>query len=251
MDDIEFIQYAHKIVEEAEKQGALLRLLGSVAFSIHCPEYGNFQGKAQRHFTDLDFAAYFTDNQRIRKILEIMGFEEDRETAVVYARSRLVYNHPNTGLHIDVFFDKLDFCHPIPWASRLEADSPTIPLAELILEKMQIIQLNEKDVIDTIMLLREHAIGDKDKETINAIQISSMCSKDWGLWRTVTMNLHKVVGISGEFPWLIPEDREVVQSRINQLIGLINSAPKSLKWTVRSKIGDKVKWYNDISEIMQ
>jgi hypothetical protein len=248
MDDKEFIKYANDIVNEGNKRGVLLRLLGSVAFSIHCPVYGYLQEKAHRNFTDLDFAAYYPHIKNIRNILEKMGFEEDREVAVVYARTRLIYNHPNSGLHIDVFIDKLDFCHQIPWAGRLEVDNPTIPLAELLLEKMQIVKLNEKDVIDTIMLIREHSIGNSDLEIINIELISTMCSKDWGLWRTITMNLNKVGENLTGYDWLSAEDRDIVHSRITEVLKLIDAAPKSLKWNVRSKIGDKVKWYNDSSE---
>jgi hypothetical protein len=248
MDDKEFIKYANDIVNEGNKRGVLLRLLGSVAFAIHCPVYGSLQEKAHRNFTDLDFAAYFPHIKNIRNILETMGFEEDREVAVVYARTRLIYNHPNSGLHIDVFIDKLDFCHQIPWAGRLEVDNPTIPLAELLLEKMQIVKLNEKDVVDTIILIREHSIGNSDLEIINVELISSMCSKDWGLWRTITMNLKKVDENLTGYDWLSAEDRDVVHSRITEVQKMIDAAPKSLKWNVRSKIGDKVKWYNDSSE---
>jgi hypothetical protein len=251
MEDKEFIRYANNIVDEGNKRGVLLRLLGSVAFSIHCPVYSNFQEKAHRNFTDLDFAAYYSHSKQIRNILETMGFEEDRETAVVYARSRLIYNHTNTSLHVDVFFDKLDFCHPIPWTGRLEVDNPTIPLAELLLEKMQIVQLNEKDVVDTIMLVREHTIGNSDQEIINAELISNMCGKDWGLWRTITMNLKKVDENLNGYHWLTSEDREVVHSRIIEVQRMINAAPKSLKWTMRNKIGDKVKWYNDSGEAIE
>jgi len=251
MDDKDFIQYANAIVREGNERGVLPRLLGSVAFFIHCPVYGYFQEKAHRNFTDLDFAAYYPHTKKIRNILEAMGFEEDREVAVVYARTRLIYNHPSTGVHVDVFIDKLDFCHQIPWAGRLEIDDPTIPLAELLLEKMQIVKLNEKDIIDTIMLIREHSIGNSDQEIINTKLISTMCSKDWGLWRTISMNFKKVDENLAGYDWLTPEDREVVHSRIIEVQRIIDAAPKSLKWNMRSKVGDKVKWYNDSSEAIE
>ena len=251
MEDKEFKTYAIKLVEEARKQGAILRLLGAVAFSMHCPTFGYLQEKAERHFTDLDFAAYYSHAGPIRDTLEKLGFLEDRETAVVYARSRLVFGDPQTMLHIDVFFDKLDFCHPIPWAGRLEVDYPTIPLAEMVLEKMQIVQLNKKDVIDTIMLVREHGIDAGDEETINAERIARLCSKDWGLWRTVTMNLRKVVELSRGYDWLSEADRIVVEERIAQLLSAIDQEPKSTAWNLRNKIGDRVKWYRDVSEVQQ
>jgi hypothetical protein len=251
MDDQEFINYADNIVAEAQKQGATIRLLGAVAFNIHCPQYGYFQHEAKRHFTDLDFAAYFSDSEAIRNTFSALGFEEDREVAVVFARQRLIYHVPETPLHIDVFFDKLDFCHPIPWTGRLEVDKPTIPLAELLLEKMQIVQINPKDIIDTIMLLREHPLGSSDAETINANRIAAMCGRDWGLWRTVTMNLQKTIDISEGYNWLASENRAVVVERINQLLKLIYTQPKTTSWNIRSKIGDRVKWYKEVHEVIQ
>jgi len=62
----------------------------------------------------------------------------------------------------------------------------------MLLEKMQIVRINEKDIIDTVMLLLEHPLGDEDHETIHVGRISKLCAKDWGLWRTLTMNLEKV-----------------------------------------------------------
>ena len=251
MDDQEFKVYGRQIVDTAQKRGASLRLLGAVAFSIHCPSYGNFQEKAGRHFTDLDFAGFFNQSDTVRKTFESMGFNEDREVAVVYARSRLVYNHPETGMHVDVFFDKLDFCHPIYWNGVLKLDSPTIPLAELILEKMQIVEINEKDIIDTIMLTREHPMGDSDDETINVARIKTLCANDWGLWRTVTKNLNKVIEISKGYRWLGEGDQQVVVGRIQELLAHIDATPKSLKWNLRSKVGDKVKWYKEVGEISE
>jgi hypothetical protein len=251
MDNQQFIQYADQVVDDAQKQGALLRLLGAVAFNIHCPTYGHFQAEANRYFTDLDFAAYFKHHEAIRKVFEKMGFEEDRETAVVYARSRLIFNKMQVGLHVDIFFDQLDFCHPIPWAGRLEVDSPTIPLAELLLEKMQIVKINPKDVIDTVMLVREHPLDSHDKETINAERIAKMCAKDWGLWRTVTMNLRKVSDLSQGYAWLPPADRAVVVERISGLLDQIDQTPKTTGWNIRSKLGDRVKWYKEVGEVVE
>ncbi len=251
MDDKDFIVYANEVVTEAQKQGAMIRLLGAVAFHIHCPMYGSFQEKAKRHFTDLDFAAYFSHNDQIRRTFKKLGYEEDREVAVVYARQRLVFDHKETSMHVDIFFDKLDFCHPIYWSKRLEMDSPTIPLAELLLEKMQIIQLNEKDVIDTLMLVREHPLDNSDKETINARLIAGLCSQDWGLWRTVTMNLRKVSDLSENYAWLKEPDRKVIKDRIQELLEMINHQPKTTAWKMRDVIGDRVKWYNEVHEISQ
>jgi hypothetical protein len=251
MEQQEFLDHAYRIIDEGQQKRATLRLLGAVAFHIHCPEYRHYQAEANRVFTDLDFAAYFKDNMAIRGVFEKLGFQEDREVAVVYARQRLVFDHSRSSLHLDVFFDKLDFCHPIPWAGRLELDSPTIPLVELLLEKMQIIKLNEKDVIDTLMLMREHSLGVDDHEKINAKRIARMCVQDWGLWRTITMNLGKVSALAEGYPWLPKDDRSVIQQRIAELLATIDKEPKSAAWKARNAVGDRIRWYKDVSEVVQ
>ena len=137
----------------------------------------------------------------------------------------------------------------IYWADRLEVDSPTIPLAEMLLEKMQIVQINEKDVIDTIMLLLEHPLGDIDKETINIKRIAELCSTDWGLWRTTTMNLDKVRQLAHGYEQLKDEHKAHVESQVASALERIEKEPKSLAWRLRARVGDRVKWYKEVDEV--
>jgi CBS domain-containing protein len=169
-----------------------LRVIGSLAFQLHCPTHGYLQAAMVRAYIDIDFAAYRKQAREITEFLNALGYVEDREVSIVSEGERSIFYLSGGSLHIDVFYDKLDFSHEISWQDRLEVDAPTIPLAELLLEKMQIFKINEKDIIDTIMLLLEHPLGDNDDETINVDWIAHLCAKDWGLWRTTTMNLDKV-----------------------------------------------------------
>ena len=140
-----------RIVKASDKAGILLRVIGSLAFQMHCNEYGYLQEAMGRAYTDIDFAAYRKQTKEIKKLMTRLGYTENREVFIVSEGERSIFDKPETGLHVDVFYEKLDFCHTIFWANRLEVDAPTIPLAELLLEKMQIVQINEKDIIDTIM----------------------------------------------------------------------------------------------------
>ncbi len=188
-----FQEEAARVVEAGKQQGVTLRVIGALAFHHHCPQFGYFQEKLHRVYTDIDFAGYGKQSKQIGELFTSIGYDEDVETNAFYSEGgRLIFNNPRIPLHVDVFMDKLDFCHPIYWKGRLEVDSPTIPLAELLLEKMQIVKINEKDIIDTIMLLREHEIAADDDDHINAAQVAKLCAAEWGLWRTSTMNLEKV-----------------------------------------------------------
>jgi hypothetical protein len=237
------------ILKASAAENILMRVIGSLAFQMHCPQYGYLQAALGRAYTDIDFGAYGRQNKQITELMIRMGYIENREVFIATEGERAIFDKPGTGLHVDVFYEKLDFCHTIFWKDRLEADSPTIPLTELLLEKMQIVQINEKDIIDTIMLLLEHPLGDIDKETINIKLAAQLCANDWGLWRTTTMNLDKVKQLSQHYTQLTPEQKSKVTSQVDEILSRINNEPKPLAWRIRDRVGDRVKWYKDVDEV--
>ena len=237
------------ILKASDDAGILLRVIGSLAFQMHCPQYGYLQAAMGRAYTDIDFGAYGKQNKQISKLMSTLGYKENREVFIASEGERAIFDKPATGLHVDVFYEKLDFCHAIYWKDRLEVDSPTIPLTELLLEKMQIVQINEKDVIDTIMLLLEHPLGEIDRETINIEFTAQLCANDWGLWRTTTMNLDKVKQLAHGYSQLNPEQKTKVESQVNEALARINNEPKSIAWKLRDRVGDRVKWYKDVDEV--
>jgi hypothetical protein len=238
-----------RIIKASDEAGILLRVIGSLAFQMHCPKYGYIQEAMGRAYTDIDFAAYRKQTKEIKALMTGLGYIENREVFIVSEGERSIFDRSEIGLHVDVFYEKLDFCHVIRWEGRLEIDTPTIPLAEMLLEKMQIVQINEKDVIDTIMLLLEHPLGDIDNETINIKRIAELCSSDWGLWRTVTMNLGKVRQLAQGYEQLKAEDKAQVESQVASALERITNEPKSLAWRLRDRVGDRVKWYKEVDEV--
>jgi hypothetical protein len=237
------------ILKASDNANIQLRVIGSLAFQMHCPEFGYLQAAMGRAYTDIDFGAYGKQNKPISELMATLGYAENREVFINTEGARAIFDKPNLGLHVDIFYDKLDFCHTIYWKDRLEIDSPTIPLTELLLEKMQIVQINEKDVIDTIMLLLEHPLGEIDKETINIKLAAELCANEWGLWRTTTMNLDKVKKLAQSYSQLTVEQKSRVESRVDQILTRLNNEPKPLAWKMRDRVGDRVKWYKDVDEV--
>jgi len=238
-----------RILNASSKAGLILRVIGSLAFQMHCPRHGYLQQVMGRAYTDIDFAAYRKQTKEIHVLMAGLGYVEDREVFIVSEGDRAIFNNPESGLHVDVFYEKLDFCHVISWNGRLEVDNPTIPLAEMVLEKMQIVKINEKDVIDTIMLLIEHPLGNVDHETINIERIAQLCAQDWGLWRTTTMNLDKVKQLAPGYSQLTDEQKRHVSTQVDEALKRIDKEYKSLAWRLRARVGDRVKWYKEVDEV--
>lgn len=244
-----FVAEALRIVEDAEQQGIKLRILGSLAYRIHCPQNIDLFAKMERALTDIDFAAEKRQSRMIKQFLTAEGYVEDQRITVSTEGSRYYFEHPQTGLGVDVFMDELYFCHKIPFGGRLELDRPTICTADLLLEKMQIVELNLKDITDTMILVLEHPVGARadGRETIDGAYIADLLKDDWGFYYTVTTNLDKVGRFVPQNEAISSDQAQVIDTRLSQLRTLIEDAPKSRRWRLRAKVGTKKQWYQDVA----
>jgi hypothetical protein len=241
------IAEAERILDAA-KAAPNLRLTGSVAVQMRCPRFGRL-ARNGREIRDIDFAGYKRELKAVQQALGLLGYAEDREVAVVSEGSRAIFEHPESRLHLDVFYDRLDFCHVIPLAGRLEADRRTLPLAELVLGKLQIVKINEKDLADLMALLLEHPLGERDEDAINMARIARLSAEDWGLWRTATFNLEKLGKLVATHDALGQAERQHLAAQLGALTQRLESEPKPLAWRMRAKLGERVKWYRDVDEV--
>jgi hypothetical protein len=242
-----------RLVEEGKKRGIHLRLLGAIAFQFHCPKFSYLSTKLDRVLTDIDFAGYGKEKDAVMKMMTEFGYEDEPSVTALFGHKRLIWDNKSNGVHVDIFIDKLEMNHDIPFKDRLDLDPLTISLADLLLEKMQIVQINEKDYIDTMMLFREHAIGDDGKtpETIDAGYIAKLLASEWGFYYTVTTNLGKVQARLNQYGELSIEDREDIAIKIGKLSKRIEEEPKPFSWKMRAKMGPKSKWYRDVEEAIR
>jgi len=249
MKQEEFIKEALRIVEEAQKEGIFLRLLGALAIRLHTKKFVHLHKALERKFTDIDLIGYSKQAKKLDGLFTKLGYKARPTSIALYVANRRIYLKPEADLKVDVFLDKLEFCHTIDLRGRLELDFPTITPSDLLLEKMQIVQITEKDLKDTMVLLREHGIDEKDNDVINAKYIAKLLSNDWGFYYTVTTNLKKIKELLGLFGALTDEDRDIISKRIDKLLDYIEKEPKSLKWKIRAKVGTKKKWYREVETI--
>jgi len=247
----DLVEEAQRILEFANKKNMVLRLLGGVAIKLHCPRYDYLFKAMGRKIPDIDLVTYDKFHKEVGKMFTELGYEEDRMIRMLYFGKRMIfYDHPHNR-HLDIFVDKLKMCHEIDFRGRLEIDHPTVSLVDIFLSKIQVVQLNERDVIDTIVLLREHEIGNNDKETINSEYLAKLCANDWGLWKTITTNLEKIKALLTKYEALTETDRQDVLAKMAKILETIEKKPKSTKWRMRSMIGEKKQWYNDVEEVVR
>ena len=238
-----------RIVDEGKKRNLHLRLLGAIAFQVHCPKYNFLTTRLNRILSDVDFAGYGKESGPITAMMRQLGYADQPMVTALWGDRRTIWDNHSNGMHVDIFFDKLEMNHDVSFQNRLDIDPVTISLADMLLEKMQIVHINEKDIVDTTMLLREHDVGEAGPETIDAKYISKLMSGDWGFYYTSTTNLKKVRERLPAYTELSEEDRTDVVAKLEKLMQLIEDAPKSMGWKVRSRVGPNKKWYRDVEEV--
>jgi len=246
-----FIEETISCVKQASEEGIVLRAIGGLAIYLHTPEEQKglweklFAGRA---FKDIDFASYGKFRQKVFAFFKKRGYDVDLKLHMHYFKKRHIYFGGRVPM-IDVFFDKLEMNHVIDLNKRLETDYPTIPLAELLLQKLQTVQIVEKDIRDAVVMLRAHDLGKTDNETINLdALVKADLTADWGFHYTITTNLRKVKDFIPKCDVLTDNDARIIDERINKILTYIEEQPKSLGWQLRAKIGAKKKWYNDVED---
>lgn len=237
---------AQRIVKAAQAQGVILRLLGGLAIRLHAPSASH--RSFSRSYPDMDFATP-NRSREVEKAMDQIGYTGDREFNLLNGASRLIFYGGSEQQKIDVFVGSFEMCHKLPITERIAVEPITLPLAELLLTKLQIVQINEKDLRDICALLLDHPIGSTDQETINADRVGELCAKDWGLWRTITFGLDKVVAYSSGA--LDASDAGTIATRVAELRQAIDAAPKSIKWKTRSAVGERVRWYELPEEVQR
>jgi hypothetical protein len=248
----EYVAEAEAIIEAAGSRGLHLRLLGALAVVKQCPNHIWLLEKTNRVLTDLDFMGYDKEIRDVEQMFAELGYEVLGGRGVtmdVWVGRRIFHDPSGRRRRVDVFLDRLDFCHLIDLKGRLDLDPVTIPLSDLLLEKLQIVEINEKDLKDLVVMLLEHPIADQQTSgAFDASRIVQLLSADWGFFHTVSLNLDRIRRYMQTIPDLSDGQRALVEERISHLWQRAEGEPKSLRWKLRARVGPARKWYNEVGE---
>lgn len=244
LDNIQ--EEALRVVQTAQQQGITLRLLGGLAVRLHSPS-ANHRSLA-RPYPDIDFATPNKQASKIEKLFDALGYIPDKNFNLFNGDVRLLFYDEPHGRQIDVFVAQFEMCHKIPITDRVNADPLTLPLAELLLTKLQIVEMNEKDIRDVCALLLDHPLGKTDDETINVTRVTQLTGEDWGLWKTSTLSLGKVKRYLDTVE-METDERNRLKGRLDELENALQTSPKGMKWKMRDRVGEKMKWYELPEEV--
>lgn len=218
------------LVEAAAADGIVLRLLGGAAIVLHAGV------EPYRAIGDLDAATRRSDSRRLGETLNSRGYQPETRFNALHGDRRQIYNGPAGKL--DIFVGTFEMCHRIELGPRLELDSPTLTVSDLLLTKLQVVELNDKDAQDACLLLRTHELGQGQGDHLDVGYIDALAADDWGLWRTLTGTLDRIAALA---PEIAPKAAALRQS--------LDDTLKTRRFRVRAKVGERKRWYELPDEV--
>ncbi len=246
-----YLEEARRLIEAAQQQGLILRVMGPIALHFYFPEYVDLYRRmerlGERVFTDIDYAAYGKHRGKLVSFFQSQGYDYDRRIMMLFGQSRHIYFSDRIPM-VDVFFDRLDMNHCVDYKGRLEIHPYCVSLTDLLLQKLQIVQINDKDLKDSMLLLLAARVGDDDRNQINGRYIARILADDWGFYYTATTNLGRIKAAMAGVAALSDEQRTTIAARADEILQAIECAPKSGRWKRRAQVGTKKPWYNEVSD---
>jgi hypothetical protein len=240
------VEEGKAIIARAGEAAVSVRLSGGVAVMLSSPEGAD--PSLVRQPRDIDLITDKRGGAAVATMLTELGYQPDVEFNAINGHRRLLFASGERGTRVDVFVGAFAMCHEIPIGQRLTLRPITVPLAELLLMKLQIFELNEKDQRDILNLLSHHAISDHDVDAINGAYVAELCAEDWGLWRTCMLNLDRSIAVLDANAYGL-RDPAIAAARINELVGRMDAAEKPRRWKLRQRVGDRVRWYDEVEEV--
>jgi predicted regulator of Ras-like GTPase activity (Roadblock/LC7/MglB family) len=230
---------ALEFVQAARDRKLVLRVMGDTAVRLRCPSASAFPSTENDEI--LELVARGRQSADVERLMKERGTNPESRFNMLHASERLRFVEPEARLPIEVFLDAFEAFHRIELADRLQLDDVTLPLADLLLLELQVVDSTPQGQKRILSLLADHEVGN-GADNIDPARIVELCADDWGWYKTVTMNLENAIKAAATL--LKGEQPRIVEQRARQLIKAIEEAPKSMGWQVRARLGERRPWYN-------
>jgi hypothetical protein len=234
---------AMRILDAATARGLVVRVIGGIAVLHHCPS-ANGGPLARTVVPDVDLVGLKKESAAIKDVLRRSGYLPNEQFNAVHGYQRLMFHAPDGGLKVDVFLDRFVMCHRLDLRDRLRLAHVTVTLADLLFTKLQIVQMNEKDLRDATAIFLDHDVGTRDEEeTVNGAYLARLSGADWGVYTTLTDSLQKIREFLPSLS-LDTTSAAAVRERLDKLRGMMDAERKGTAWRLRALVGRRVTWYD-------
>jgi len=234
------IQEAQRVVIAATEKGIDIRVAGSVGVHMHCPKSRDWM--VLPTLPVIELVGRQEQGESLVALLAHLGFEPRMRLFEMRGVRHFIIHKAKSDLVLHVFLNAYEVFHRVEFLEVLTREAVTLPPTHLLLSSLQVVDANEMFLREVGALLAEHDLGvGSQPETLDASHVTDVCAEDWGWFRTATTNLDMLMQV---LPfWKDLPDRDKLRDRIGRLRKSIEGAPKSIRWQMRARVGEAVRWY--------
>jgi hypothetical protein len=239
---------ARHVLTGCAAQNASARLLGGLAVALH--QHVATPPELERSYGDIDIVAGRREGRQVRAALTGLGYVANDRFNALHGDRRLLFYDTANGRQLDVFLGTFSMCHMLDLSARLTMLPETLSIADMLLTKLQIVEVNRKDLIDAAQLLRNHELSREDgpgQDDLSLARLRSVTSTDWGWYTTLSDNLAKLTAFAQDA--LAEPEHHLITERAYAIQQAIDQAPKSLRWKARARLGRRTAWYELPEEV--
>jgi hypothetical protein len=237
------IAEAERIASAATAAKVGVKLMGGAGIHLHSPSA--HRPPLRRKYGDLDYVISKRDRKAALAFFPSLGYEANERFNLMQGDRRLYFYDTEHGRQLDVFIDSIRMSHIIDLRDRLDHDGPCCSPSDLLLSKLQIFEVNRKDLVDVTALLLDHPVAANSDDAIDAAYIARLTADDWRLYHALEVNIEKLRATLDE----LEVDRDLVRSRLDEIWKAVEAQPKPLKWKLRAQVGERVSWYELPEEV--
>jgi len=235
----DLVQESQRVLAAARAKGVVVRLAGGLAIRHLCPTART--PPLSRPYADLDLAIVAAGVKPLTDLMVSLGYQADGRFNALNGHVRLQFNDLANARHVDVFVGAVRMCHTIDFKNRLRLAEDTLTATDLLLTKLQIVQLNHKDLLDAIALLHDQPLA-HGLDGIDRRYLERVWGEDWPLWKTSQLTLEKVMVATPSILEEADSANRVAQS-VRAMQSILESGPKTLRWRLRARVGERIRWY--------
>jgi hypothetical protein len=231
------------LIEAAAAEGVPMRLLGGLGVYAVAPSAR--RPPLARPYRDIDLAVPAKRGPAASRVLEAAGVVPERHFNALHGARRMIFSSPD-GYDVDVLIGRFEMAHGLDLEDGFADDDTSIAPTDLLLTKLQIVRIEPKDLADAVALVLDVPPG-SGAGSIDLARFVAPLVDDWGFFHTVESNLPRVAALADER--LDDATASVVRERVGDLKAAMDSTPKSLRWRVRSRVGERVVWYETPEDV--
>ncbi|HEX4247480.1 MAG TPA: hypothetical protein VH008_06405 [Pseudonocardia sp.] len=237
-----------RLVLRLAERGLVARLVGGVGVAAH--RHGDSPAALDRGYGDLDVVVPAGSSKRLASALDELGYQGNRRFNALHGDRRMMFHDRRLGRQLDVLVGVFAMCHTLELSDRLGTGGVALTPADLLLTKLQVVEINGKDLLDAVSLLHHHELAERadlDADVLDLGRLAEVCGQSWGWHATVTDNLPRVTDAAAELLADAPAD--AVADQVERITARLADCPKSLRWRARARVGRRVAWYELPEEV--